>query len=227
MALHPLDNPVWSALSGRQEAFAVVSGRFRRFRRDVGIFIAAEDQAEGFDNLDEALGAGEIAGVVTTQPIAAPAGLEIVEFIGVPQMVARRDIDAAPLPVPITPLSDAHVAAMLELVNLTHPGPFMPRTIELGRYRGIFDGGRLAAMAGGRMRPNGFAEISAVCTHPDYQRRGYATALIAAVARDIVAAGDVPFLHVRGTNAGAIEAYRKLGFETRREMIFTILKRPY
>lgn len=222
---HPLDNPVWSALTGPQSNFAVSAGRFSRYRPDVALFLAAEHPASGFGGLETALQAGEVVGIVATRPVQIPNGLQTVEVAAVPQMVAA-DFRSNASEVEHPPLDDTHVRAMLELIALTHPGPFLPRTIELGGYRGIFDGERLVAMAGGRMRAPGFAEVSAVCTHPDYQGRGYGKALVSAVAREIIARGETPFLHVRAENSVAIGAYQKLGFRIRREMVFTVVRRP-
>jgi predicted GNAT family acetyltransferase len=133
-----------------------------------------------------------------------------------------RPVDST---VHIRTLRARDVPAMLGLVELTHPGPFLSRTIEMGRYAGIFDAGRLVAMAGERMRLAGFTEVSGVCTHPDYQRRGYARALVSDIARGIVARSETPFLHVRANNPAAIATYERLGFITRREMVFTVVQR--
>jgi len=225
MALHPLDNPVWAALSGRQQNFATGSGRFKCFRDDVGLFAAAARPEDGYEGLGDVMHPGAVVGIVTTAPIGIPAGLELVEASAVPQMVAASFVPAG-RDVSMRTLADPDVPAMLELTGLTRPGPFFSRTIELGHYLGVFDGPRLVAMAGERMRLPGLTEISAVCTHPDYQGRGYAKALMSSIGREIVARGETPFLHVRAANAVAIATYRSLGFDVRREIIFTVLRRP-
>jgi predicted GNAT family acetyltransferase len=81
-------------------------------------------------------------------------------------------------------------------------------------------------MAGERMKPDGFTEVSGVCTHPDWRGRGYAGGLMRLVARRILARGETPFLHAYATNEGAIALYRSLGFAIRRQVTATILKRP-
>lgn len=224
MALHPLDNPVWAALTGPQQALGVAHGRFRRYRENIGVFAAVESSGAGVEGLAEAIPAGTMLGLVAPHTLDAPTGMELVEVAAVPQMVAA-ELVATVSPAPIRALRDDDVPAMLDLVELTHPGPFLSRTIEMGRYAGIFEGDRLVSMAGERMRLPGFTEVSAVCTHPDHQGRGYAQALVSDIARGIIERGETPFLHVRAINTAAIAMYEKLGFATRREMIFTVVKR--
>ncbi|MET0324393.1 MAG: GNAT family N-acetyltransferase [Ilumatobacteraceae bacterium] len=121
-------------------------------------------------------------------------------------------------------LTDADVDDMVALVALTEPGPFRPRTIELGGYVGIFHDDRLVAMAGRRLRPPGYVEVSAVCTHPDARRRGYASIVTAEVARAIAAEGDTPILHVATTNHSARAVYEQLGFHIRRVVQFSAFR---
>lgn len=133
----------------------------------------------------------------------------------------------APLPEAqgpsIVPLTDPK--PVLELTALVYPHYFRPRTIELGRYFGIVENGRLAAMAGERMGMPGFREVSAVCTHPDFVGRGLARHLLAFLSNDILRGGAVPFLHVSPTNARALELYRRNGYRTRATPRFWALKR--
>lgn len=125
----------------------------------------------------------------------------------------------------ILALGDADVAEMVELATLTEPGPFLSGAIRMGQYIGVRCDGRLAAMAGQRMRLPGLIEISAVCTHPDFRRRGYAAGLVMALIREAVSAGQRPFLHVKTENDAAKAAYARLGFDTRREVYFMVLER--
>jgi predicted GNAT family acetyltransferase len=113
---------------------------------------------------------------------------------------------------------------MLALAALTQPGPFLPETYRMGRYYGIRSSdGRLAAMAGERLRSDGFTELSAVCTHPEFQGRGYARALVSALASQALSEGAVPFLHVKTEN-GAKALYEKLGFSVRRSIRLTAIR---
>jgi ribosomal protein S18 acetylase RimI-like enzyme len=137
------------------------------------------------------------------------------------------DTDAAPDAVPVGP---EHAVQALELATLTRPGPFGPRTIELGDYFGYFDGdesgaGRLMAMAGERMAAPGLREISGVCTHPDYQGRGYARRLMLKLIRRQLERGETPFLHVMRANEAAHALYLRMGFRDWRETVVRVVAR--
>ncbi len=121
------------------------------------------------------------------------------------------------------PLGAADVPVMLALVELTRPGPFATRTIELGNFFGVRVGGELVAMTGERMKPEGFTEVTAVCTHPDHRGQGYARSLLAHVTRGVLDRGEVPFLHVFSDNFSAIELYLRSGFAIRKRMHVTVL----
>jgi GNAT superfamily N-acetyltransferase len=129
------------------------------------------------------------------------------------------------VPVPTRPLTVADEPAMAALVASTQPGPWRPRTIELGDYHGVFDGDRLVAMAGERQKIPGFSEVSAVCTHPDARRRGLGAAVTARVVRGILGRGETPFLHHTATNP-ARTVYEALGFRFRTEVQLVIARPP-
>jgi GNAT superfamily N-acetyltransferase len=112
------------------------------------------------------------------------------------------------------------VPEMMDLVERTRPGPFRPRTIELGSYLGVRRGGALVAMAGERLRAPGWTEISAVCTDPEFRGQGLAARLVRAVGVGIAARGDTAFLHATSTNVGALRLYGALGFVERRAVTF-------
>jgi len=112
---------------------------------------------------------------------------------------------------------------MLSLTKLTNPGPFAAKTIDFGHYYGIFEGTQLAAMTGQRFHPFEYAEISAVCTHPDHAGKGYARLLLLQQLHRIQSAGDIPFLHVRYDNERAIKVYEDLGFVTRKNVYFYVM----
>jgi predicted GNAT family acetyltransferase len=156
---------------------------------------------------------------------ALPANWETLFESRLTQMIRT---DRSPLPegdADASILGAADVAEMLALAELAKPGPFRPRTIELGTYVGIREGGRLVAMAGERTCVGSFREVSAVCTHPDAQGRGYARALIGRVVNRMLRAGETPFLHVEGSNRRAIDVYLALGFVRRADYPLLYAKR--
>jgi predicted GNAT family acetyltransferase len=115
---------------------------------------------------------------------------------------------------------------MRDLVARTRPGPFLPRTIATGTYLGVVEDGALVAMAGERLHPPGYTEISAVCTDAAYRGRGLATRLVLAVAAGIRDRGEVPFLHAAADNVTAIRLYAELGFRLRARPDFVALTVP-
>lgn len=214
---HPLDNPMWTALTTRQRSFAMGSGRARRYLPQVAPFAAVADpQVDADTELAPIIDAGESIFVVGVAPRWS-APWRVLDTGRILQMLCPRPIPPPSAPAgtgPVT-LGAADRAAMLGLTALVYPEFFRERTAELGRYIGIRDGAVLAAMAGERLEIDGHVEVSAVCTHPGYAGRGYAARLLAVLANDIFARGAVPFLHVSDHNQRAIDLYRRLGFVER------------
>lgn len=225
MASHPLDNMIWNALAGPQAHLGVSNGKARRFDPAISIFTAVERPLETLDGVAEIIPEDGRAGLVTTGPLTLPPDLEAVATGEVVQLTAERFQPIATTSVVYGDLTASDVPAMIELVTMTRPGPFSPRTIEMGHYIGVFDGDRLIAMTGERLRLEGFGEVSAVCTHPDYQGRGIAKALVSVIGSEVVARGEVPFLQAYTSNAAAIATYTRLGFVPRRNLTFTTVKR--
>ncbi|MFD3541840.1 GNAT family N-acetyltransferase [Streptomyces sp. NPDC058662] len=221
-----LDNPVWAALTGPHRGVAEYgpAGLAARYRADTTPFAALADPADPRAWADLAALAGPGEGVFVTGLLTPPPGWETVLTIPGVQLDGRAvRAEAAPEAVL---LGAADVPQMLELVGLTRPGPFLDRTVELGTYLGVRHGGRLVAMAGERMRPTGWSEISAVCTHPEYRGRGLAARLVGAVAAAVRERGDSPFLHAAADNTGALRLYAAMGFTLRRRPLFLGLRTP-
>lgn len=224
---HPLDRPVWSALTTRQAHLALGDARAWRIDPDFGPFAAA---ADGSADCAAALGALGLAtrslAVVETAPAAPAPGLRRISAAVCNQMLLGELTESArddALAGRIERLGPADHEEMQALVRLTRPGPFGPRTPELGAFFGIRIDGRLAAMAGERMQPTGFTEVSGVCTHPGHRGAGYGAILSRHVARRIAARGEQAFLHVYDTNVGAISVYEALGFRLRRQLWITVM----
>jgi predicted GNAT family acetyltransferase len=217
---HPLDCPIWSALTTRQAGFAAADAALaRRFREDIGPFAAAADTSpHAIAALAALTRADDDMSLLERAPPAPPAGVTLKMSAPGVQMVATAFTPGSRRDAAIEPLGDADAGEMIALATLTRPGPFRAATHTLGRFVGIRDNGRLVAMAGERLQPEGFVELSAICTHPDYRGRGYAAALTRAVGDRILAEGATPFLHAYASNTAAIALYRLLGFELRCEV---------
>lgn len=220
-----LDNAAWQSLTGPHAHFARGHGRVLGYPLDVSPLMAFPDDPtdEEWAVAAELVGPGgavPFSGSPTRHPEGwlLAGGFDGVQLIAT-SVVPQRDGDTVTL--------TAHdVPEMLALVERTKPGPFLPRTIELGTYLGIRREGQLIAMAGERLHPPGWTEISAVCTDAAYRGEGLATRLVLAVAQNIVDRGDTPFMHANAANTNAIRLYESLGFTLRRRSSMTILTAP-
>lgn len=224
--MHPLDRPAWATLTTYHRPLSEGNALARRFARDVNLFAAARDEGpQALAALAELVKPGETIFVAEVASLVVPPGfVKVKEARGV-QMLAPRGTAFDASRDGILTLTDADAPEMLALATLTEPGPFLARTHTMGTFRGIRIDGRLAAMAGERMRLPGYTEVSGVCTHPDFRGRGLARRLSATVAAGIVARGDQAFLHAWQSNHAAISLYERLGFEHRADVNIAVLKR--
>ncbi|RSS57034.1 GNAT family N-acetyltransferase [Streptomyces sp. WAC01280] len=221
-----LDDPVGESLRGRHAHLARRVGRAVTYLPDVSTFAAVStdpDPARWAD-LTELLGRGEFADMFSC-PVLPPSHWEPVFVLEGRQMI-RPDGLSGEVDDGVVVLGADSVPEMMDLVERTRPGPFWSRTPELGTYLGIREKGALVAMAGERLRPPGWAEISAVCTAPEARGQGHAARLVGALAARIEARGEGPFLHVAEANTGAIALYEKLGFVTRKQVTFRGFRTP-
>jgi ribosomal protein S18 acetylase RimI-like enzyme len=222
---HLLDDPIWTALATRQRALAEGGALALRYPPGIAPFAAlAEMSAQGFAALDGLMSASDFAVLFTPDRVDPSAAFEVL-LAETGEQMTGTPVESPVRGVEIVTLGAADVPEMIALTELTKPGPFGARTHELGTYLGIRADGRLAAMAGERMKPAGYTEISAVCVHPSHRGRGYGQMLLGAISRGIVARGEIPFLHVLTSNSSAIALYRRQGMEIRRRFHVTVLRR--
>ena len=219
----PLDDPVRAALLGPHAHLAQRHGLAIRYEPDVSPFLAEPHSAAEWDDVAALVGDGRSV-IPAFAPLDPPDPLEIGMFLPGVQMVGDAVV-GRPDPEAVR-LGPDDVPAMLALVARTRPGPFGSRTVEMGTYLGFVEDGVLVAMAGERLHPPGYTEISAVCTDADHRGRGLATRLVFAVAAGIRARGEVPFLHAAADNTTAIRLYEHLGFRLRARPDFVALTVP-
>lgn len=228
--MHVLDNPAWHALAGPQSTVAERVSLAARYYADVSVFAALPDDAtpDAWDALRELIGPGGTA-FLARRELQVPAGWTVHFTNPCRQMWwpdATGDESETEAGAALERLGPADVPAMLELVERTKPGPFVTRTVELGTYLGLREGDTLVAMAGERMHPSGFTEISAVCTDSAHRGRGLASRLVRAIVRGIRDRGETPFLHLTMQNEAAQRVYSALGFETRAFLEVVGLRAP-
>ena len=225
MSLHLLDNIVWHALAGPHARFAVGNDAARRYAPGFSPIVGFADAARpDFTALATYCEPGQhfYCGAWSGP---APAGWRIHTDATMDQMVWNAGVPAAEPAVDAVRLGPEHAVQMLELVALTHPGPFGPRTPELGEYFGVFEDGRLITMAGERMQAGDLREVSGVCTHPDFTGRGLARGLVEILVRRQLTRGQRPFLHVMQANERARALYARMGFAQHQPLAVRIVSR--
>ena len=220
-----LDNPFWSSLATRHRDLALRVGDVARFPRDHAPFLGIADADVEVDGALESLVApGESVYLLGVAPRRLPDGWRLEPLAELAQMVCPTRVDAVG-GAPIVPLSEAQRADVLSLTALVYPHYFRARTMDLGRYFGIYREGRLAAMIGERLGTDRHQEISAVCSHPDFVGHGHARQLLGWLSNDALARGRLPFLHVSRDNARAVALYARNGYALRRTIPFWSLQR--
>jgi ribosomal protein S18 acetylase RimI-like enzyme len=218
--LEYLDNPVWYALEQTHLQYREDYGDVRFYSYPFATFGAIRNQDVRFENIIKyAAPIGNVI-IVGEFPRLLPSSWSILKEAHCAQMVyvGTGEFDSAH--EQIIMLDQQHQTQLYQLINTVQPGYFFSKTQELGQYFGIFKDGHLVAAAGERLRLSQFSEISGVVTHPDYVKRGFATQLVAHACSYVLRQNKTPFLHVLGTNSSAIGIYEKLGFRTRRTMVW-------
>lgn len=218
-----LDRITWHALSGPHAKFAAGTEDARRYAPGFSPIIGfASAERPNFTALAGFCEPGEHF-YCDGWSGPAPAGWQVDAESTMFKMVWEGAIPAADEAPEAVRLGSEHVSQALDLAALTQPGPFGPRTIELGEYFGYFEGPRLVAMAGERMCAGAMREISGVCTHPDFQGRGLARRLMFKLIRRQMQRGETPFLHVMRSNGGAHGLYERMGFRDYRESVVRVV----
>jgi ribosomal protein S18 acetylase RimI-like enzyme len=221
-----LDNPAWSSLTGAHARFAIGNELVKHYPDDVSPFTGVKswDDPDVWDAVIDVFGHGAEVSVSSADPELPDGWVEVRRGSGV-QLVETERLAPEPFDEALE-LGADDVDDMLAIVRRNQPGPFLPRTHELGRYVGVRRGGRLVAMAGERLHPDGWTEISAVSVDEEHRRQGLASRLVLDVAFHIQQRGDRAMMHASATNTNAIAGYEKLGFALRRRSTFIGVRTP-
>lgn len=224
MTPNPLDNPFYASLRSRHRDLARGAGDVLRYPGEFAPFLGVADSGVADDAALADLVAPEESVYLIGVAPRAPRGWVLEKFGPLAQMIRTAPLAVIDGPQ-IIELSDAHRSDVLALTALVYPHYFRRRTMELGRYFGIYRDGRLAAMIGERLGTDDTQEMSAICTHPDFNGCGYARRLTAFLTNDNLARGRLPFLHVSRENPRALRLYEQLGYELRADISFFSLRR--
>ena len=221
-----LINSVWEALSSRQSHFNRGTQSLKYFPQEVSPFIGLKNwDTEDLVDLENNIPGNRSFSVMIAKEVTIPPSFKIIFSLPLYQMVCINLIPFSNPSIAIDNLGNKDIPKMLALTEITKPGPFYERTIDFGHYIGIFDKEELVAMAGERLQINGFTEISAICTKPEYLGKGYASLLLSKASERTMKEGNTPFLHVRTDNVRAIQVYQKLGFTIKADVYFAIFKK--
>ncbi|MFC3563470.1 GNAT family N-acetyltransferase [Pedobacter jamesrossensis] len=223
---HILDNPIYNSLITAHHKYSAGSENVKFYNKEIASFAGLKNNSiKDFEELYKISDANDLFIVFSKLKIEIPKSWKLITRIDMYQLVYQKNEIPEFDNISLRDLCETNVTEMTDLVNLTKPGPFRIRTIDLGNYTGIFEDDKLVSMAGHRFNPTPYTEISAVCTHPDYLGKGYAYILLCEQVKRILNKSEIPFLHVRSDNIAAVKLYQKVGFEIRTEMIAYVISK--
>lgn len=212
---HPLDNVAWSSLTTGHPHLGIIGEKAALYNPQISMIATVKEETpEAYTELAQLTPPGVPVALVGYEAPDHP-DWQLIRGAEVRQMVTETPIEYKE--IDFVTLTEADVPHMGELIKITQPGPFSPGTIKMGLYIGVKIDGKLIAMGGERMHPDGYVEISAICTHPDHRGKGIATAITGELTNNILERGLKPFLHV-GVSNTAFDLYEKLGYKYRRNV---------
>ena len=177
MEKNKLDNPVWHSLNETHKKFSLEYGGLKFYIPEYcpfGGFIKKDNLVKGINEHSALIKKFYTFG---EKPLFS-SKITLNKNLVCNQMLLEQSIGIK-IVEPIIELKSATQKTDLsKLVNLVQPGYFKIKTSDLGTYFGIYKNGQLIAAAGERMKMDNFTELSAIVTHPEHTRKGYATQLI-------------------------------------------------
>ena len=225
MATHPLDNPFFSALDSLHADIALRAGEVLRYPAEFAPFLGIpRPDVDLAGPLEALVPEGDSVLLLGVAPSVLPRGCALEPFADLAQMTCDRELEAVDGP-DIVQLDERHREDVLALTARVYPHYFRRRTMELGRYFGIYVDGRLAAMIGERLGTPDARELSAICADPAFAGRGHARRLTAFLTNRTLQEGKRPFLHVAYSNSRAHALYAQMGYRLRRDIAFFALRR--
>ena len=220
-----LKNPVWFSLNETHKKFVIDYDGVQFYHPEVCTFGAFTDVSKTKNAINEYSKLTEKFFLVSGHEMPQIDSNRVVleKKIEGCQMVLEQLADVT-LTEQIITLTEKHSAEIYDLIWLVMPGYYQKKSFEMGEFFGIFKAGKLVSISGQRLQTNDFIEVSAVVTHPDYTRRGYAKQLVAHTTKEILKSNKRPVLHTNKGNS-AIPLYEKLGYKVTRDMNWLLYRR--
>ncbi len=225
MIENKLKNPVWFSLQETHHKFITSFEGVHFYNPTICPFGAFEEVKHTKNALNEYAKLTDSFFLVSEKdiPIFDENYVELEKKINGCQMVLNQ-LQPTSYTEEIIKLTEEHVDEIYDLVWLVMPGYYRKRTFDMGDYYGIFKDGKLVSITGQRMQTTDFIEVSAVVTHPDYTKRGYAKQLVHFVTNEIIKVNKLPILHTNKGNP-AIGLYQKLGYKLTRDMNWWLFRK--
>ena len=215
---YQLRNPVWHALNETHKTFAVQFEGVRFYSPKICTFGSFFDETKTAKASNEYVKTSDAFFFVSENkiPMVDNANVIFEKKIDGCQMVLSK-FKKVQITEDIKLLDETYIDEIYNLIWSVMPGYYEKRSFEMGNFYGIIKNEKLVSIAGQRMQTNLFIEVSAVVTHPDYTRKGYAKQLIAHNTDEILKENKTPILHTNKGNP-AISLYEKLGYKLSRDM---------
>lgn len=216
---YQLDNPVWHALNQTHQSFSLNYGNLKFYKPDYCPFGALKNNINLQKGITQYATLTNNFFIVGEEPLVENS-LPLHNQLICNQMILLNPVKVKTTEQIISLETAQQKSDLFDLVNLVQPGYFKSKTVDLGKYFGIYKNKQLIAVTGERMKMDAYTEVSAVVTHPEHTRKGYAKQLIKHTTEQIMNENKTPYLHVANSNTAAIKLYEKMGFTTRRMINF-------